>query len=192
MTDENERILHEGYNKILLPSYFYMRFCRNIAFSDNSFYSGPDGSSLQFILEELMTFGCTSIFIDKNSRISEQSLELLPKILHNRIIIINEDDHISKQVNNILSPLMEEFNCHISMGGLVCFGENGLVHKKDFFESSTELCKSLNQLLSGMENKIYISINLELTLKSIQFLRGISKNNHSRATLAILYGIFSS
>jgi hypothetical protein len=101
-----------------------------------------DGSSLNFIIEEIISLGACKILIDRNTDISRNSqlcknldmseyINKLPEFLRKRIDIIS-DDTVWKQSEVFLAPIAEEFSIEITQPRITNKGRYTQINIREF------------------------------------------------------------
>lgn len=146
----------------------------------------------QYIIEELISFAVSEIFI-KKSEINTMQFESMPKFYKKIIKTINYN-YFEKLIQKILKPIVEDMDAE--------FDQYGILRSKNHNKKDSVLINSLDfnlfindltKFLIGVEYKVQIEINLYRTKMILNQLKNVfCKSPNVRSILSILLGIFNS
>lgn len=181
-------MISERYGRILLNTPLFFRKFR--ASSGKETIYAADGSSLQFLVEELVSFAASDIAVVAYHHATEY-ISRLPECLRNRILIIDKNGRTLKQRYSLLAPLAEEFDFEMDLKhGAIAFNKSKLSEelKKDL----SHIYFNLHPFLLGLEYELQIDIDIGVLNLAIDRVRKFSRNQDSRAILSILAGILTT
>ncbi len=143
-----------------------------------------DGSSLPFIIEEMVAHCAVEIVI---SSLSPASLftDTLDSLLSRRVKVVPFKPVLEKQ-QALLEPLIEEF--HVKFDGP---SFSSACEDEEASHALSTIFFELFVYLTGLEYRAEVDVNIQELVNSIRLLRAYSRNPKSRAVLATLEGLFS-
>lgn len=146
----------------------------------------------QYIIEELVSFAVSEIFIKKNE-IDTIQIESIPKFYKKIIKTVNYN-HFKKLTQKILKPVVEDMNAEFNQyGQLRSKNHNKKVSVLTSPPGFNLFINDLTKFLIGLEYKLQIEINLHRIKKILNQLKNeFCKSPNSRLNLSILLGIFNS
>jgi hypothetical protein len=172
-----------NHNRVLLEGIFL----REIDFPDGRKGAAVDGSSLLFVVEELVSLAVTDIALIEAYPAAD-FVDTLPESLKRRIVIIDKRRKCRSRADAILAPMVEEFQVELDGPALLFRGNLS----REVQGSIAVIYFYLYTYLLGLENELQIDINLARFKQSISVLRKASRSPEFRATLAILAGILET
>jgi len=155
--------------------------------SDDEIVVVKDFSCFAQMIEEYISLGISNIVIPKSSP-EKAIVEQMPKMLQNRIKIINDNEEI-ETVNRVLHDLRIEFDVKINEEN------NHLSFKKELpremINNIEQVHFDMKRMAIGFNHQIQVPINIEKTINALQYLRGKSLNANSRIVMAEFEGIIN-
>lgn len=142
-----------------------------------------DGTSLSFMVEELVSLACTNILIP-HSHPAAHFTEQLPPLLAKRVRVIDCRSAYDK-AEFLLKPLANEFE--VEFDGVFTSRKKSELHKElatIFFD--------LPDLLKGIEHQAQIDIDVFYLRDCVRTVRLKSRSSEARAILATIEGVLSA
>lgn len=172
-----------NHNRVLLEGIFL----REISFPNGGKGAAVDGSSLWFVVEELVSFAVTDIALIGGYPAAD-FVDTLPASLKRRIVIVDKKQKCRSRADAILAPMADEFQVTLRGPGI----EFRRALDPEVQRAIAVVYFYLYTYLLGLENELQIDINLGSFKESISVLRKASRNPEFRATLAILAGVLET
>jgi hypothetical protein len=146
-----------------------------------------DFSCFAQMIEEYICFGAINIAIPSSSPEIE-SLTQMPKLLRERVKIINDIEEI-ETVNRVLYNIRKEFGAKINEEtNFLIFPKNT---DKKIITHLDQLHLDVKKISLGFNHKVQIGLDTKQSIKSIRAVRQKVSNSTSRLTLAQLEGLLN-
>jgi hypothetical protein len=146
-----------------------------------------DGSSLPFIVEELISRGAIHLALDSRS-FYFRAADALAHPFKKRVWKIDEHDKCGERIHVIMAPILRE--AQLNYSGNYTWGST--MHSK-FGKAVVELCdEHLRPFLLGIEYQLQIDINLRRIRSRLRVLNQYLSSADSRAHLAMLNMVFGA
>ncbi len=178
------------YAAVLMPGMLGPRFVKALDSPKGSVRVGRtpyDGSSLPFIVEELISQGAIHLALDSPSFYFRAADALTPSF-KKRVWKIDEHDKCGDRIYAFMAPILKEAQLNYSghhTWGSTMFSRLG--------KAVAELCdEHLRPFLLGIEYQLQIDINLRRIRSRLKVLNQYLSSSDSRAHLAMLNMIFGA
>jgi hypothetical protein len=147
-----------------------------------------DGSSLPFMVEELISQGATFLAVDATSPYFNV-LDQVPEIFKQRIVKIDEDHKCTAQIKGVMAPILDETKVEFDSPYSARFNRDS----SPGAEAAAMLCmEHLRPFLLGLEYELQVEVDLEAVRRRILILDQSLSSRDARAHLAMLKQIFGA
>jgi len=146
-----------------------------------------DGSSLEFLIEELISLGATDVAIPSES-IAARFVDNVPKVLKKRIAVVDVKK-VELERRAIFEPLAEEFDLKVDGVALTC---HRTFEPKELHDALATVYFELETFLLGLEHELQINLDIDSLRKAVDVVRLSSRSATSRASLSVLAGVLAS
>lgn len=144
-----------------------------------------DGSSLSFIVEELIALSAVSIVIP-NSHPAAEFVSSLDPLIVKRVQVVDEQKNFQDLVA-LLGPLTEEYSVDFDGGTFGCSAIDRVV-----WDGLAELYFALDMFLLAMTHRTELDISLGRLKSNVKTLRHACRNPSSRAILSSIEGVLNT
>jgi hypothetical protein len=183
-----EKKPEELYAAVLLPDSLGYRTYRHNDPHDYTRLAFYDGSSLPFMVEELISQGATFLAVDGSSPYFA-AVDKLPEVFRRRVLKIDKDGKAITRMHAILSPILEELDVKFTPPTFL--DGHGLTTLAGHAVSS--LCtRDIRNFVLGIEYELQIDINLPRIRENLAILDRHVRSSEARAHLAMLKQIFGA
>ena len=151
-----------------------------------------DGSSVPYIIGELVANGAHSIVLPRNGGI-DTFRGVLPVALRQRLSTVTSPQRFNAFVVRLTTSLMEEQGGSVGkvLDDVILSFHFPLNHNKRIGDATTSLSSQLPTFFLGLKSQAQVSLQLSKVQDNVDVLRDFTSSKETRATLDVLAGILS-
>jgi len=148
-----------------------------------------DISSIEFIIEELISNAAYEIFFDSWGKERDDILlDNLANPLKRHVKFIDDSTSV-RTTDIIMSPVFEEYNIQIQHEGHALVYNNYKLLSEDISDATAQCWVLLREFMTGIQHGLQIDIDIQSFKKHVSVIRQSSRNPVSRYNMSVIEGI---